>query len=218
MTDRGSDAWLSLDEAASRLGVSRLKVREAIAAGALSARRDNQGFWRVSLEAANEASQRVASTRLAPPQLVEILFDEVEETSASLAERNAEVEKLSALVARQQQTLDRAMRLLEAAEAAETEASRERLVSLNEKSHALLDRALTELEARSAELVKVGGLLDRAMGAAAGLDAEVARQTEVVTRQRALLDRLFAIAQAGLERVAGRSPSRWLSRWRGSGG
>ncbi len=110
------------------------------------------------------------------------------------------------------------MRLLEAAEAAETEASRERLVSLNEKSHALLDRALTELEARSAELVKVGGLLDRAMGAAAGLDAEVARQTEVVTRQRALLDRLFAIAQAGLERVAGRSPSRWLSRWRGSGG
>ena len=43
------DAWLSLDEAAERLGVSRLRVREAIAAKAIAARRDNHGFWRVSL-------------------------------------------------------------------------------------------------------------------------------------------------------------------------
>ena len=48
--DRAPTAWLSLDEAARRLGVSRLRLREAIAAGALPARRDNHGFWRVSLE------------------------------------------------------------------------------------------------------------------------------------------------------------------------
>ncbi len=35
--------FLPLTEAADRLGISRLKLREAIAKGVIAARRDNQG-------------------------------------------------------------------------------------------------------------------------------------------------------------------------------
>jgi excisionase family DNA binding protein len=215
MTEPGSDAWLSLDEVASRLGVTRLRVREAIAAGALRARRDNRGFWRVTLDAAEEAAGRMASLRVEPTQLVEILFDEVEEATAALAERSADVERLTALIDRQQELMERALRAAEGRKAAVPE---ERLAALNERSQTLIDRALTQLEARDAELVKVSGMLDRAMGAAAGLDAEVARQIEITQRQRAILDRVFAIAQAGLERLALSPRGGWFSRWRGSRG
>ena len=61
MTDDSSEAWLSLDEAAERLGVSRLRLREAIAANAIPARRDNRGFWRVSL--ADGAAPRYAASK-----------------------------------------------------------------------------------------------------------------------------------------------------------
>jgi excisionase family DNA binding protein len=215
MTDPSSDAWLSLDEVASRLGVTRLRVREAIAAGVLRARRDNRGFWRVTLDAPEEAAARMASLRVEPTQLVEILFDEVEEMTAALAERSADVNRLTALVDRQQELLERALR---AAEGQQTPAPSERLAALNDRSQTLIDRALTELEARDAELSKVSGLLDRAMGAAAGLDAEVARQIEITQRQRVILDRVFAIAQAGLERLSLSPRGGWFSRWRGSRG
>ena len=43
------------------------------------------------------------------------------------------------------------------------------------------------------------------MRTASALDAEVARQTETSKRQRALLDRVFALAQASLDRF---SPAR----------
>jgi excisionase family DNA binding protein len=216
MNDLSSDAWLSLDEAASRLGVTRLRVREAIAAGVLKARRDNMGFWRVSLDAGRTAAQRMAAVEIAPSQLVEILFDEVEETTAALAERTEDIERLTALLDRQQALLDRALKLAENREAVQSTLATERLAALNEKSHTLVERALTELETQGAELIKVRGLLDRAMGTAAALDGEVVRQTEISQRQRALLDRVFAIAQASLDRIAPSVRGGWFSRWRGS--
>jgi excisionase family DNA binding protein len=218
MTEPSSDAWLSLDEVASRLGVTRLKVREAIAAGVLRARRDNRGFWRVTLDAAEEAAERMGSLRVEPTQLVEILFDEVEEATAALAERSADVERLTALIDRQQELMERALKVAERAEGQQAPVPAERLAALNERSQTLIDRALTELEARDADLAKVSGLLDRAIGAAAGLDAEVARQIDISQRQRAILDRVFAIAQAGLERLALSQRGGWFSRWRGSRG
>jgi excisionase family DNA binding protein len=218
MNDQSRDAWLSLDEVALRLGVTRLRVREAIAAGVLRAQRDNRGFWRASLADVGEASARMSQVRVAPSQLVEILFDEVEEANASLADRNADVERLSALVARQQELLERALKLATGPANTETHEVDRRLAALNERSQTLIDRAIGQLETSNADLVRVTGLLDRAIGAAAGLDAEVARQGEIAKRQRALLDRLFAIAEAGLTRIAPGRRGGWLSRWRGSRG
>ena len=45
----------------------------------------------------------------------------------------------------------------------------------------------------------MNGLMHRAMHTAAGLDAEVARQSETSEKQRALLDRVFALARASLD-------------------
>ena len=215
MTEPRAETWFSLDEAARRLGVSRLRLREAIAAGALAARRDNHGFWRVSLDDEAGAMQRIATVRAQPHELVELLFDEIEEMTVRLSEQDEDVARLMSVVERQQALLDRALRRAEEGDSADMLASAERLAALQERSHALIGRAMSELETRDTELAKVTGLLDRVMDAAGALDAEVARQTDVTQRQRALIDRLFALAQTSLERFAPTSRGGWFARWRG---
>jgi hypothetical protein len=214
MTEPRGETWISLDEAARRLGVSRLRLREAIAAGALTARRDNHGFWRVSFGDEASAMRRIATARAQPHELVELLFDEIEEMTTRLSERDEDVAGLMRVVERQQALLDRALRRAEEENSADMLASAERLAALQERSHTLIGRAKSELEARDVEVAKVTGLLDRAMDAAGALDAEVARQTDVARRQRALIDRLFALAQTSLERIAPVSRGGWLARWR----
>ena len=62
------------------------------------------------------------------------------------------------------------------------------------------------------------GLMDRALDTVAGLDAEVARGRETAQRQRALLDRVFELARASLDRIAGEAPrGGWFGRLRGRG-
>jgi len=204
MSENTSDGWLSLDDAAGRLGVSRLRLREAIAARAIEARRDNRGFWRVSL-AADEAAarRRISHARVDPSQLVELLFDEIEEMSALLGERDAHVARMSRLVVRQQDLLDRALLLAESPSAATPAIDAERVARLHERSEALIEQTLSKLRGRDAELTKMTSLMGRALDTVAGLDAEVTRQTEVTRKQQALLDRAFSIAQASLDRFTG---------------
>jgi len=204
MSENTSDGWLSLDDAAGRLGVSRLRLREAIAARAIEARRDNRGFWRVSL-AADEAAarRRISHARVDPSQLVELLFDEIEEMSALLGERDADVARMSRLVVRQQDLLDRALLLAESPSAATPAIDAERVARLHERSEALIEQTLSKLRGRDAELTKMTSLMGRALDTVAGLDAEVTRQTEVTRKQQALLDRAFSIAQASLDRFTG---------------
>ena len=204
MSENTSDGWLSLDEAAARLGVSRLRLREAIAAGAISARRDNRGFWRVSLAGDDAAARRqIGAALVEPRQLVELLFDEIEEMSALLGDRDADVERMSRLVARQQDLLDHALRLAESPAAGTPAIDPERVERLHERSGALIEQTLSKLQARDAELSKMSGLVERALNTAAALDAEVTRQTEVTRKQQALLDRAFSLAQASLDRFSG---------------
>ena len=204
MSENTSDGWLSLDDAAGRLGVSRLRLREAIAARAIEARRDNRGFWRVSL-AADEAAarRRISHARVDPSQLVELLFDEIEEMSALLGERDADVARMSRLVVRQQDLLDRALLLAESPSAATPAIDAERVARLHERSEALIEQTLSKLRGRDAELTKMTSLMGRALDTVAGLDAEVTRQTEVTRKQQALLDLAFSIAQASLDRFTG---------------
>lgn len=216
MSDAADGAWLSLDEAAGRLGASRLRLREAIAAGAIPARRDNRGFWRVSLSDDIEAAKlRLRGARVAPQALVELLFDEIEEMNALLAERNGDIERMSRLVVRQQDLLERALLLTELPASGETSIDPERIVRLNERSQALIEQTLSKLETRDAEMAKMTGLMDRALTTVERLDAEVARQNDVARKQQALLDRVFALAHTSLERISGsRSGSGFLGRLR----
>ena len=212
MSEPRSDAWLSLEEASSRLGVPRLRLREAIAVGVIEARRDNRGFWRVSVQNLAAVRDRVAAARATPAQLMELLFDDVEEATAVLAERESDLERLSAVVERQQALIEQALRLAEGAGSSETSMVAKFAV-LNERSQALIDRALSGLETRDADLSTTTGMLGRAMDVAARLDAEVERQAEIAQRQRVLLDRVFAVAESTLDRIAAHGTG-WLARWR----
>jgi|HubBroStandDraft_6_1064221.scaffolds.fasta_scaffold670566_1 hypothetical protein len=211
MTDDSSEAWLSLDEAAERLGLSRLRLREAIAASAIAARRDNRGFWRVSLaDDARAAISRVKETRADPQQLVELLFDEIEDLNAQMSERAANEGRMAALIERQQTLLDRVLSLAE--RPSESGVDAERVASLQDRSQRLIEQALGKIEARDAEFSRLTGLMDRALTTAAGLDAEVTRQKEVAAKQQALLERVFHLAEQTLDRIGGRDGGRGLLR------
>lgn len=199
-----TESWLSLDDAAARIGLSRLRMREAIAAGLIEARRDNQGSWRVSLgDDSTQTKARLEAARIAPGALVDLLFDEIEDAALTLAERDATIERLNALAARQQAIIERALALAEAPAAAEAGVVRERLAGLNDRSIRLIETALERLVARDGDVSKLTGLLDRALATIGGLEHEVTRQSGIVARQKGLLDRLFALATARLERLTG---------------
>ena len=207
MTDDLSEAWLSLDEAAERLGVSRLRLREAIAVNAIAARRDNRGFWRVSLAGgARAAISRLKETRADPQQLIELLFDEIEDLNALMGERAASEERMAALIERQQAVLDRALSLAE--RPMEPGLDAERVAALHDRSQRLIEQTLAKIEGSDAEFTRLTGLMDRALTTAAGLDAEGTRRAEVAVKQQALLERVFHLAEQSLDRIGGRQGGR----------
>jgi hypothetical protein len=217
MPDNSNDDWLSLDQAAARLGVNRLRVREAIAAGVIGARRDNRSFWRVSLAAdVDDVKERMRQLRVNPEALVELLFDEIEELNADLAERDSSLERLHAVAARQQGMLARALALAEKPEHPQDSKDRDRLADLNERSLHLLETVVGKLADRDADIAKLPSLLDRAFKNIGGLEGEVERHVEVAERQKSLLDRLFEIANKKLDRLSSPQPRGrgWLERLR----
>jgi hypothetical protein len=199
MPEKGSENWISLEDAARQLGVSRLRIREAIAAEQLPARRDNRGFWQVSLDKNFDAKGRFESERLDPEALVELLFDEIEEVNLVLADRDASLERLNAVASRQQEMI---ARLLSLAEPSSDRASADahRLAEINDRMSRVIETALEKLASRDGDIVKLTGLLDRALTTIAGLESELQRQAGLAERQKGLFERLFALADASLER------------------
>ena len=145
-----------------------------------------------------------------PTALVELLFDEIEELNADLAERDSSLERLHALTARQQDMLARALALAEKPENPGDAKDHDRLADLNERSLRLLETAVGKLADRDADIAKLTSLLDRAFRNISGLESEVERHFEVAERQKSLLDRLFEIANNKLDRLSS-------SRTRGRG-
>jgi excisionase family DNA binding protein len=201
MTESSSGAWLTLDEAAERLGVSRLRLRQAITANAIPAQRDNQRFWRLTLPDDLAAVRRSIESAKVPSQgLIDLLFDEIEDLNALLGERAANEQRLAALAGHQQELLERALSLAEnAGGGAAVDIGR--VVQLNERSGHVLERSLASLEAKNAELATMTGLMDRALTTVAGLDAEVTRGRAVTDKQQAFIERLFTLAQENLDRL-----------------
>jgi excisionase family DNA binding protein len=217
MPDNSNDDWLSLDQAAERLGVNRMRVREAIAAGVIGARRDNRSLWRVSLAAdVDDVKERMQEIRMKPAALVEMLFDEIEELNADLAERDSSLKRLHAVAARQQGMLARALAVAEKSENPGESKDHDRLADLNERSLRLLETAVGKLAGRDADIAKLTNLLDRAFKNISGLEGEVERHVEVAERQKSLLERLFEIAHKKLDQLSSSQPRGrgWLERLR----
>ncbi len=204
------DGFLTLAEAAGRLGISRLKLREGIAKGVISARRDNEGRWRIDLSSVpGDIRQAVAATQADPAALMGALFDEIEELGADLAQSQDMTARLTTLAGAQADMIDRLTAIAEA-----RTADRDRLGDIAGKALT----AAEEAEQRAARLRmttdRALGLLDRAAGTLEGVQDEISRLSEESAKKDrqiadhgARLERLFALSEEALEKAGTARPS-----------
>lgn len=176
--DRGSQ-FLTVAEAAAALGQSRLRVREAVARGALTGRRDNEGQLRVDLPASGAPVPENGA--LDPDALLGLLFDEVEELQDLLGSKERDLLALGTLVEGQGAALEQADQAL-----SQSEMKQERLSGL-------LERALSHLEASEARSDRLRQIADRALehleGGQGQSDPQKERLTAVTERALEHLDR-----------------------------
>jgi len=176
--------FLTVDEAAERLGLTRLRVREAVARGLLSARRDNEGRMRIDLPDGLRLAAD-ADADLDPQAILTFLFDDIEELEVTLAAERAQTARLLKLVERQDAALQ------------QTETTLDHQTGQLDQMSSLLDRALGHLEAANLKAAHLSGLTDRSLSA---LDAAVARaeMSQAQSEKLAsLLDTAMRLAEDG---------------------
>lgn len=184
-----------LGEAAVRLGVSRLKLREAIAKGLVAARRDNEGRWRVDMALVPAGlAEAVASVPAAPEGLMAALFDEIEELSGDLEAAQGVSERLVVLAGGQAEALERVMGALEASVAA-----RDRFADVAGRALAVADEAEARAAALQATTERALRLLERTTTALDASRTEAAARDTVIAGHGGQLDRLFALSEQALE-------------------
>ncbi len=141
-----STTYLTVEEAAERLGVSSVRVRLWIREKRVEATLDNRGCWRVRLD---------HDPRDVPPvpisssdAAVDILIDEIMELRQALAEQKQASERLQVLVERQQEVLERAVTRAETDRAArqDAKAKSDRLEGGLQRAMDLADTALRLIE------------------------------------------------------------------------
>jgi excisionase family DNA binding protein len=204
------DGFLTLTEAAERLGISRLKLREGIAKGVVAARRDNEGQWRVDLQALpSDLPRAVAAVAADPADLMHVLFDEIADLGTDLAQAQDLTARLAALAGTQGDMIERLTDITEARTHERDQLGR------------IADQALTAAEeagGRAAHLQATAdraiGLLDRATHALDGLQTDVARlsaesaaKDRVIADHGARLERLFALSETALDTAGRDRPS-----------
>jgi hypothetical protein len=130
---------LPITEAARRLGVSTLRVRQYVAEGRLDAILDNRGRLRVELRPEGPRPPRGAA--VSP---VDLLMDELIALQEQGAEREVQLERLGQLVQELSGLLGRTLDALEAAkgEAAEERARSAALSEQTARALALAARAM----------------------------------------------------------------------------
>lgn len=207
-------AFMSVSDAASMLGVSRLRLREAAALGMIAARRDNEGRLRVDLSALSRARSDLdradPARRAEAGALVELLFDEIEELQAAVDENAGQIDRLQGLVGRQDAVLERAFDalvrtkddkdrlsvLLDTSlghlERQPDRSGDDRLIDISDRALGRLEETGVRLEASMTQLVRFRDLLERAMALAdrnsATSDAEKQALSGAVDRAITMLD------------------------------
>lgn len=176
--------FLTVAEAAARLGQSRLRVREAAARGVLVSRRDNEGRLRVDVpEGARLDEGWPEGGTLEPDALVGFLFDEIEELKEAESEQAALIATLSGLVERQGTALDKA-------DAALTEGAAKQA-----RLSGMLDRALGHLETQTARAEGFADLSGRTLARLEETGAAFEQSEAQKARLEALLDRAMALGE-----------------------
>ncbi|MEO1686369.1 MAG: hypothetical protein AAFU61_00520 [Pseudomonadota bacterium] len=216
--------WLPLPAAAERLGVSRLKLREAVAKGVLPSRKDNEGRVRVDLSAApQDVRGAVSGVTAEPASLIGALFDEIEELQREVSDRTDTVARFADLAGRQQDALETAAAALERSQAESArlagllDRSLDLASAMDGRADPAADRALALLEETAAALEEsrregarlaalVGKAVDLADGASAraeaAADARVAGLRSAADRAMGLLERATTDLEAARAEAA----------------
>jgi excisionase family DNA binding protein len=126
---------LPVAEAARRLGVSSLRIRQYVAEGRLDAIRDNRGRLRVELRPEGPRPPRASTAAPA-----ELLIEELLEIREDGAERDQQLQRLERLVGELSGMLGRALDALEAEKDRAGE-DRRRAERLRDQAAAALDLA-----------------------------------------------------------------------------
>ncbi len=201
-TTDSNRSFLPLAEAAVQLGVSRLKLREAIAKGLLPAQRDNQGRLRVDLTLPLlDLTAAMASAKAAPEALMGALFDEIEELSGDLENAQGLTDRLTALAGAQTSALERALASLEA-----VAVERDRFSGIAGRALEVADQSEARATALQGTTDRALALLDRttaalesAQGEIATLKAVMSTRDTVIAGHSGQLDRLFSLSEQALE-------------------
>ena len=177
--------FLSVAEAANRLGMSRIKIRDAAARGLIPSQRDNEN--RLRLDISDVGKGDLSGGKVDQAALMNLLFDEVEELSDDMRARLAEVDALRSIADRQADALDNAASQIE-----QDAADKARLSDL-------LERTLAHLEGRegnddNARLADVSG---RALNALEATEDRLENSLSQNARFDALLERALEYAAAG---------------------
>lgn len=189
--------FLSVGEAAQRLGTSRMRVREAIASGILTAQRDNGGNWRVRLDPGRRHLDETGRQHLSPDVMIELLFDEVQELQLELAHKERLTGQLYGLLERKQEIWDQPTAL--PATAPLDDSQIEALNRIAGDALDALDQTVEKLAARTNQVQQMGGLLDRSLDASDQLKNKIAERDVVIEKQLAVIERLFALAEDSLD-------------------
>lgn len=177
--------FLSVSDASQKLGISRLRLREAAARGLIPSKKDNEGRLRLDLtEILERESQLEGGTTLPAEALLDMLFDEVEELQGEIGARDKQIEALSDLAGRQAEALDRA------------EAALAKVETQNTELHGLLDRALEHLDTDITARERLKGLSERALTLLEGTGNQLEDSLQQTARFEALLERALYMAEA----------------------
>lgn len=179
--------FLSVAEAAERLGLSRIRVREAAARGQIPCKRDNENRLRLDLSGLTADDLERGGDRVDESALMNLLFDEIEDLNDDLAARRAQADAMRCIADRQ-------------AEALEDAADRmERDVLEKARLSDLLERALAHLEAGGGvgENARLADVSERALSALEATGDRLEDSLSQTARFDALLERAMDYAAIG---------------------
>ncbi|KIN64079.1 hypothetical protein Z946_2966 [Sulfitobacter noctilucicola] len=177
--------FLSVEEAADKLGVSRIKVREAAERGLIPSKRDNENRLRLDLSDVNPKVLDKKGKRLTQARLMHVLFDEIEELHDVASAKAAEVEALRGIADRQADALDAAARRMDQDAFDKAQLSQ------------MLDRALAHLEAGGEDTARLADVSGRALSALEATGAHLEDSLSQTARFDALVARALDYADAG---------------------
>ncbi|MEP1884992.1 MAG: hypothetical protein ABJJ12_07460, partial [Marinomonas sp.] len=177
--------FLSVAEAANRLGMSRLKIRDAAARGLIPYQRDNENRLRLDISDVDKGD--LSGGKVDQVALMNLLFDEVEELSDDMHLRSEEVDALRSIADRQADALDKAASQIE-----QDAADKVRLADL-------LERALAHLEGSEGndDNARLADVSARALNALEATEDRLESSLSQNARFDALLESALEYAAAG---------------------